>query len=378
LSPITIATPARPAIDASNRYHHSPIHSIRYPIGFDIVPIVPLDQLRRIAEQALTQAGVPASNAAVQVDLWLDAELRGISSHGLLRLDRIVQRIAVGLADPLATGIHRWQGSAYLAVDGQQGLGPIVANAALEQIQARARQTGIAVAAIAHAQHIGMLAWYAERVARAGQVAIVLSTSEALVHPWGGRKALLGTNPIAIGVPTGETDPFVMDTATSLVSMGEIHDRAHRGEPIPDGWALDAAGNPTTDADAAKNGAIAPFGQAKGYALGLAFELLVASLTGAALGTDVRGTLDATHLSNKGDIFIVVDGPQTAGLAAYLAVIRNAEPAEGFDGVLVPGERGRAARAARQRDGIPVADTVWARLQELAQEPTHLQSQAAS
>lgn len=342
------------------------------------MPVIAVDEVRRLAERALERSGVPADHASVQVDLWLDAELRGIPSHGLLRLDRIVERISAGLADPQTIGSHHWQGSAYLVVDGQQGLGPIVANAALDAIQARARQTGIAIAAIANAQHIGMLAWYAERIAKSGQAVIVLSTSEALVHPWGGRKALLGTNPIAIGVPTGEAEPFVMDTATSLVSMGEIHDRANRGEAIPAGWALDADGNPTTDAVAAKSGAIAPFGQAKGYALGLAFELLVASLSGSALGNDVHGTLDAEHLCNKGDVFIVIDGPRTAGLAAYLDLIRAAEPAEGFDAVIVPGERGRAARSTRLRDGIPIADTVWARLQELAQGTTTLQPQAAS
>ncbi|KKB12625.1 dehydrogenase [Devosia geojensis] len=314
------------------------------------------------------RVGVPVGHAAEQVDLWLDAELRGVPSHGLLRLERLAERIGKGLADPKAIGLHEWRGAGFLAVDGRKGLGPIVANAALEQVTARARETGIAVAAIANSQHIGMLAWYAERVARGGQVAIVLSTSEALVHPWGGRKALLGTNPISIGIPTGEPDPFVMDTATSIVSMGEIHDRAHRREPIPSDWALDENGSPTTDAEAAKRGAIGPFGQAKGYALGLAFELLVASLAGAALGPDVHGTLDAEYLCNKGDIFIVADRVQTAGLSTYLQLIRNAEPAEGFASVLVPGERGRALRAERLKSGVPIADPVWARLLALASD----------
>lgn len=332
--------------------------------------ILNASDVRKTAEAALLRAGVPAASAATQVDLWLDAELRGIASHGLLRLERIVERISLGLADPRATGRHLWHGAGFLEVDGCNGLGPVVALSALDAIQQRARETGIAIAAIHASQHIGMLAWYAERVARSGQVGIVLSTSEALVHPWGGREALLGTNPIAIGVPTGEPEPFVMDTATSIVSMGEIHDRAHRGLPLESGWALDAHGNPTTDAQAAKSGAIAPFGQAKGYALGLAFELLVSALTGAALGRDVRGTLDSEHLCNKGDVFIVVDRARADGIAAYLELIRRAEPAEGFEAVLVPGERGRATRAERLRNGIPIADAVWTRLRQLAGEET--------
>lgn len=343
-----------------------PAEAIVYPIGFDIVELLPLSMVRDVTERALRRAGVPAQAAALQADLWIDAELRGIPSHGLLRLERIVQRIERGLADPLAVGTHRWRGDSFLSVDGQSGLGPVVAIAALAQICAAAAKTGIAVAAISNSQHLGMLAWYAERVARGGQVALVLSTSEALVHPWGGRQALIGTNPIAIGVPTSEADPFVMDTATGVVSMGEIHDRAQRGEAIPAGWALDAQGRPTTDAEAAKAGAITPFGQAKGYALGLAFELLVASLTGAALGRDVHGTLDAEWPSNKGDLLIVVNNVHSAGLSAYLEILRHAEPAEGFAAVLVPGERGRALRAERQRTGMPIEPSVWRRLNELA------------
>jgi LDH2 family malate/lactate/ureidoglycolate dehydrogenase len=281
-----------------------------------------------------------------------------------LRLERIVHRIRNGVSDPGATGRHVWRSPSFLAVDGERGLGPVVANQALEVLKPRARENGVALAAITNSNHVGMLGWYAERVAEAGFTIIALSTSEALVHPWGGRMAMLGTNPIAIGIPTGGA-PFMMDTATSVVSMGEIHDHANRGQPIPLGWAIDSAGNPTTDANAAKQGAIGPFGQAKGYALGLAFELIVGSLSGAALGRDVRGTLDDTNVCNKGDVFIVIDGPRR-DLQDYLEAIRHLPPAEGFDEVLIPGERGRACRDRRLSEGIPIADEVWNRLQALA------------
>ncbi|MBN9335776.1 Ldh family oxidoreductase [Devosia sp.] len=331
------------------------------------------EKVRSAAREALLRSGVPPGHADIQVDLWLDADLRGIGSHGLLRLPRIVERIKQGLADPKTRGAQTWRGDSFLEVDGQMGLGPVIALGALEAIMDRARQTGVAIAAVGNAQHIGMLAWYAERVASAGQVAIVLSTSEALVHPWGGRQALVGTNPIAIGVPTGEAEPFVMDTATSVVSMGEIHDRANRGLPLEPGWALNAHGEATMDAEAAKAGAIAPFAGAKGYALGLAFELLVSTLTGAALGRDVRGTLDAEHVCNKGDVFIVIDRARAIGIANYLETIRNAVPAEGFDAVLIPGERGRALREKRRFEGVPIADPVWNQIQALAGASEHVQ-----
>ncbi|GAU86260.1 Ldh family oxidoreductase [Bosea sp. BIWAKO-01] len=329
--------------------------------------LLEVSKVRDVAGRALAQAGVPADHAVLQLDLLLEAELRGVPSHGLLRLDRVIERIANGVANPHAKGRQTWRSDAFLAVDGQMGLGPVVANAAIAVIQERARRTGIALAAITNSNHLGMLGWYAENVAAQGQALIALSTSEALVHPWGGRKALIGTNPIAIGVPT-EGEPFVMDTATSIVSMGEIHDHAHRGAGIPEHWALDADGNPTTDPNRAKTGALASFGGAKGYALGLAFELLVTSLAGAAIGPDVRGTLDATDICNKGDVFIVIDGPQPR-LADYLDLIRGTEPAQGFDRVLVPGDRARECRKQRLVEGIPVAEEVWERLQVLANSP---------
>jgi L-2-hydroxycarboxylate dehydrogenase (NAD+) len=337
------------------------------------LPVLLPGKVRKAAREALERSGVPPANAEIQVDLWLDADLRGIGSHGLLRLPRIVQRIKRGLADPMTRGTLAWRGDSFLEVDGKMGLGPVVALAALDAITGRARETGVAIAAVSNAQHIGMLAWYAEHVASAGQVAIVLSTSEALVHPWGGRQALLGTNPIAIGVPTGEAEPFVMDTATSVVSMGEVHDRANRCLALEPGWALDARGEATTDAEAAKSGAIAPFGEAKGYALGLAFELLVSTLTGSALGRDVHGTLDAEHVCNKGDLFIVIDRARAVGIAGYLDAIRHAAPAEGFDAVLIPGERGRVLRAKRRVEGVPIADSVWDQIQALAGERENVQ-----
>ena len=257
--------------------------------------LLPAQTVADAARAALARVA-PASHSEIQVDLLLEAELRGIASHGMLRLPRILQRIANGVTDPRATGTHHWRSEGFLSVDGGAGLGPVVALNAIRSLEERVARTGIAVAAIRNSNHIGMLGYYAERSARQGMSMIALTTSEALVHPWGGRRAMIGTNPVAIAVPAGGGEVFMMDTATGVVSMGEIHDHANRGEPIPPGWAVDAEGHPTTDAAAAKDGAIAPFGGPKGYALGLAFELLVTSLAGAAIGRDVTGTLDDTTI----------------------------------------------------------------------------------
>ncbi|WP_029009697.1 Ldh family oxidoreductase [Azospirillum halopraeferens] len=324
-------------------------------------------QLKEMATAVLVAHGVPEAFADDQADLLVEAELRGLPSHGVLRLPRIVERIRNRVIDPCATGSPNWFGQSFLQVDGRGGLGPVVALAALQAARERAEETGVCVAAVANGNHLGMLAWYVERLAGQGHAAIAMTTSEALVHPWGGRVAMMGTNPIAIGVPA-VPDPFILDLATSVVAMGRIHDHADRGEPIPQEWALDRDGNPTTDPEAAKNGAIAPFGGAKGYALGLGIEVLVAALTRSAIGRNVAGTLDSERPCNKGDLFIVFGQQNSAAtrlVSSYLEEVRRSPAAPGFAAVDVPGDGMRRRRAAALRDGVWIADDLWHRLRRL-------------
>jgi hypothetical protein len=163
-----------------------------------------------------------------------------------------------------------------------------------------------------------------------------------------------------------DPEPLVLDMATSLVAMGRIHDHANRGEAIPAGWALDAQGRATTDAGAAKAGAIAPFGGAKGYALGLALELLVTSLAGSAIGTAVHGTLDSDSICNKGDLFIVISPREsasvTAAIHAYLDEIRASAAPDTGQPVSVPGDRSPEARARSIAEGVEVDDTLWCQI----------------
>nr|WP_240804495.1 Ldh family oxidoreductase [Qingshengfaniella alkalisoli] len=312
---------------------------------------------------------VAPSHARIQADLLIEAELRGLPSHGLQRLPRLVARLKAGLAHPMTSGSAHWSRHGVLSVDGERGLGPVVVMRAMEQLAAQVPQQGIALAAIRNANHIGMLAYYAEAATARGYIAIVLSTSEALVHPYGGIEAMLGTNPIAIGIPT-EADPFILDLATSRVSMGKIHHHALTGNPIPDDWAVDAHGCRTTDPEAAKTGAIAPFGEAKGYGLGLGVELLVAALAGSTFAPEVRGTLDAVDVANKGDVLILVDpasGSGTAaGLAAYLDRLRASRPADPDRPVAVPGDGMRARRARALSTGIDLPDSLHDEIRALA------------
>ena len=180
---------------------------------------------------------------------------------------------------------------------------------------------------------------------------------------------MVGSNPIAIGVPA-DPEPFVLDMATSAVSAGKIIDYAHRGQPLEEGWAIDADGRPTTDAALATSGAIAPFGGAKGYGLGLAIELLVGGLASHSYGRDVHGTLDSTQVCNKGDLVIMIEptNPERAraGASGYLQAIRDSPKAPGVAAIDTPGDRARRRRAHHRTAGIEIPDPVWQQILLLA------------
>jgi LDH2 family malate/lactate/ureidoglycolate dehydrogenase len=326
--------------------------------------LIPVDEVASTGLALLAGAGVPADAAELQVDLLVEAELRGHPSHGLLRLPRILERIAGGVASPTARGVHAWRGTALLEVDGQAGLGPVVATGALDAISARARTSGVACAVITANNHLGMLAWYAERVARGGQIVLGGTTSEALVRPWGGARAMVGSNPLTIGVPAVPA-PLVLDMATAAVSMGKVHDYANRKLPLQPGWAVDELGQPTLDPERAKAGAISPFGGPKGYGLGIALEALVGALSGCALGRDVTGTLDSINPVTKGDVFVVIQPPDPGRereLGRYFDDVRSSPRADAATPIYVPGDRARGRRAVSLDRGIDVPDALWAQL----------------
>lgn len=335
----------------------------------ELVRIDPSD-LRSLVIEVLSGLGAAAEEAADQADILLEGDLRGRPSHGVQRLPVIVKRIHRELIRPGGRHEARWAAEAMLVVDGCSGFGPHIARRATRAAAERAARTGIASAAIHNASHLGMLAPYLETLAADGLVALAFTTSEALVHPWGGRVALVGTNPVAIALPTDE-EPFVLDMATGAISKGEVIARGLRGQELPPGSAVDADGVPTVDPLAADAGAISPFGGAKGYALGLGIELLVAALTQSALGERVRGTLDVTDPVTKGDLFIVFDPaaigavPFTERLGDYLRELRASPPASGVSGVAVPGDRMRAERRRRLADGIMLPAALWSELTQL-------------
>ncbi|WP_411374956.1 Ldh family oxidoreductase [Arthrobacter sp. MPF02] len=331
--------------------------------GATEVIVVPNDELRKVISDALAANGAPRIVADLQAATLVEGELRGHASHGIRRLAVLVERMRRGLIIPNARPVLEWVAPAVLRVDGNRGFGPAVAYQAIDEAIVRADETGIAMAVISNSSHIGMLAPYVESIARRGQVAVVLTTSEALVHAWGGRGATVGTNPIGIGVPT-MNEPLVLDMSTASVSMGKILDYAATGRAIQPGWAVDALGRPTTDAAAAADGgALSPFGGPKGYALGIALEALVGTLTATAFGTDVVGTLDSEFPTTKGDLLITISlqrlglSGMLPALTEYLDQVRDSGVTGPAD---VPGDRARRTREQRALGGVPIDNEVWA------------------
>jgi L-2-hydroxycarboxylate dehydrogenase (NAD+) len=334
--------------------------------------LIGADEAEDVALAILQAHSVPPESAAIQARCLVEAELRGHPSHGLHRLRMLAARLERGLADATAIPSLVWATDSVLLVDGNRGLGPVVAFVAIDALIERAPSAGIAIAAVRNSNHLGLLAPYVERCTEAGLIGLALTTSEALVHPWGGREALVGTNPIAISVPSSP-GPFALDMATGAVSQGRIISHRERGIELEDGWAIAENGRPTRDPVAATDGAISPFGGAKGYALGLAIELLVASLTGSALGTDVHGTLDSEHECSKGDVFLCIDparfgqGDVASSVSPYLDRLRTSLTHPGFAGVAVPGDRARRDRARRSAEGIELPLTLWSDLLALSE-----------
>ncbi|MCL6563968.1 MAG: Ldh family oxidoreductase [Firmicutes bacterium] len=332
-------------------------------------------RLREFAVSLLRAVGVPEEDGQITAHVLIEAELTGRHTHGLNRLPLYVERVERGLIRPVPE--LSWQGGGQPAVallDGGNGLGPVVAWRAMEEAVARARRYGTAVVAVRHSNHCGAMSVYCHQAAQAGVVLMALTNSPPGIPPWGGRQAFLGTNPIAFGFPREPGQPpLVIDLATSVVARGNIIEAARLGQPIPEGWAIDAEGNPTTDAKQALAGAVLPMAGPKGYALALAVEVLSGVLSGAGVGPGVKNPYTEAEESNVGHFFWALDvdaiRPRAEVLAAMTAMeaaMREVPPVPGGQ-VALPGDRSEAFRYEYSRDGIPLDEALVASLNQLAQ-----------
>ena len=248
--------------------------------------------VRDLAMAAMRGRGFGENEAAATVEALLAAERDGLPSHGLSRLPFYLDQAASGKVDASAVPRVETQG-AVVRVDAAHGLASPAVEKGLEAGYQCAAQLGMAAVSIAHSHHFGVAGASVEAAARQGYLALAFSNAPSAMAPWGGKRPLFGTNPIAFACPRREDDPLLIDLSLSKVARGKVMMAKLQGKPIPEGWALDMDGQATTDPDEALAGSMVPAGDAKGAALALMVELLTAGLTGSNFGFQASSFFDA-------------------------------------------------------------------------------------
>jgi L-2-hydroxycarboxylate dehydrogenase (NAD+) len=297
--------------------------------------------------------------------MLVTAEARGKDSHGLIRLPRYIRGIEHGNVDPDGEiEIVRDSGAA-ATLSGGSRLGPAVAMRAIAEAAARAREHGIGCIGVHDSTHLGLLGYYTDELREENLVGIAMTNTEPAMPPHGGTEPILGTNPIAIGLPTDP--PFSLDMSTAAIARGRLETAAERGESIPEGIALDADAEPTTDPEAALEGTILPFGGSKGSGLALAIEVLAGGLVGASMGTGVTGTYHTEEACTKGDCFIAIDptalgGPDAiARIEAFLEELTTVDPVDSDEAVRLPGAQ---SLRAEQYGQVTLDRSLWTEISQ--------------
>ena len=254
---------------------------------------VTLEELRNLVVRALVAHNTSEANAADVAEALVAAEADGQRGHGLSRVASYAAQARSGKVDGHASPVVERPSGAALRIDAAGGFAYPAIKAAVEQLPGIAAEHGIAIAGVTRSHHCGAVGHHVEQLAKRGMIGLFFSNTPEAIAPWGGNRALFGTNPIAFAAPREEHDPVVIDLSLSKVARGKIKVAAQKGEPIPEGWALDAEGNPTTDARAAAEGTMLPMGDAKGSALVLMVEILAAALTGSHFGFEASSFFKA-------------------------------------------------------------------------------------
>lgn len=340
--------------------------------------VVSAERLRDFAAGVLGACGVPAGDAATAAGILVEADLRGVHSHGVLGLLVYVKRLRAGGIAPRASVTPVKEHGAALLLDGGNGLGQVVGAAAMGHAIARARETGVALVGVRNSNHLGMNGAYAMMPLPHDMIGLVTNAGSGnLLAPWGGIERLLGTNPIAIAVPAGDEPPPVLDMATSQVSKGKIALAAARGEStIPPGWALNVRGEPTTDAREALEGLLVPVGGYKGAGLSFMTGLLAGVWVGGFFGREVRELFGPPEVpQNTGHLMAAARVDAFIELAEFkrrvdaaIREIRSSARAAGVEAILAPGERGHRLAARRRAEGIPLDAEVCRKLEAVADE----------
>ena len=329
--------------------------------------ILSFSQIEAIAFSALTAAGTSEANARSLARAVAAAERDGIASHGLMYVPIYCSHVACGKVDGRAEPELSRPRPGTVRVDAKTGFAHPAIELGFPALIASAEENGIACLAIHNSYNCGALGYHVERLAEAGLVGLGFTNAPASIAPAGGTRAVFGTNPFALSVP-GEAGPAItIDQSASVVAKSEVMKRARRGEAIPDGWALDQNGQPTSDPDAALKGTMAPLGGYKGVGLALLTEVMAAALTGAMLGVDASAFSGTEGGPPKTGQFFVAISPNAASGGVFAErIARIVDVVEEQEGARLPGSGRHAARRKADAKGVAVDPKILEAVRKLA------------
>jgi len=329
---------------------------------------IPVKVLLEFVSALFENAGLSGTNASIVADNLVCANLRGNDTHGVFRAPTYLARVRAGLAAANPEIKVRKTAFAAAQVDGGNGMGAVVGTRAMQEAIGIAEQSGTALVSVKNSSHYGMAAFYVLQALERDMIAMAFTNSSPAFPPWGGRRPFFGTSPLAVAVPSGDASPFVLDMAMSVLARGNVYIAAQSGTQIPAGLALDSEGRPTTDPSALiDGGTMLPFGGVKGAALSMLMDIFGGVLSGAEFGGRVGNPhMDFDRPQNvrhpvlrfRPDLFMPMSEFRHR-MDELVARVKEQPLADGFDEILIPGER--ESRSARHRElaGIPLtADVV--------------------
>jgi LDH2 family malate/lactate/ureidoglycolate dehydrogenase len=330
-------------------------------------------ELMRLVAALLQRLGSRPQQAAVIAEAIVSADARGYPSHGVALMPYYRQLVESGL-DPAGEPETVDEYQAVAVVDGHNGFGHLAATHAMRVAIERAREYGIAAVAVRGSNHCGAMSVYSSLASAEHMVGIAMTNAMPTMAPWGGRERLLGINPVAISIPAHGTS-FTLDVSFAVAARAKVVLRAQQGETLPEGWALDSEGAPTTDATKALAGLLKPIGDYKGTGMALAVGLLTTALSGAAFGSRL-GSLEAGPVPGAdGQLMIAIEVAAFVERDEFekrvqevLSELRESQPARGHDRVRLPGERSAQHEQLVAATGIPLAPASIEALRRLAEE----------
>ena len=344
----------------------------------DAMPVFTAEQLLEVSQRILRAGGASEAEAKTVSEVLVGANLAGHDSHGVIRLPQYLNAIKQGHVKPGAKIETLAEHQAVCVLNGNWGFGQVNATHGMALACERARAYGVAAVGIQQSDHVGRLGHYPLQAAAQGMWGLMMVNGHGgslLVTPYGGRERRLTTNQLAMAFPTGTEFPVLIDMTTSVVAEGKVRLKKNLGQPLPEGWCLDAEGNPTTDPDKFYGppwGAILPFGGAvayKGYALALAVDILCGAFTGATCsGTSERRGGNGIFILAADISKFQPPEAYAAEVDRFLAWVKSSAPMPGFKEVLIPGEPEFRTEKKRREEGIPVDEETWRQIQECGRQ----------